>query len=56
MVEAAGESDLRDTGRSGGEQIAADFQPVFVQEIDRRLLQVLPEDEAAFAPAYICKC
>ena len=48
--------DFFDTGRSGGEQIAADFQPVFVQEIDRRLLQVLPEDEAAFAPAYICKC
>lgn len=56
MVESAGKSDLRDTGRSGGEQIPADFQPVFVQEIDRRLLQVLPEDKAAFAPAYICKC
>ena len=35
--------DFFDTGRSGGEQIAADFQPVFVQEYEKVYMEYVGE-------------
>lgn len=53
MIKAAGKGDICDAPVSGVQKTAAYFQPVCVQKINGGLLQVAPEDPAAFAPADI---
>ena len=53
MMKAAGQRDPGDGQISMLQEVAADPEPVRIQKVDRSLLQITFEDEAAFISAYI---